>query len=240
MSFSIDMDGNSSPSDLGWDRELDESGGAPQGRRGVSTYDVGMPAFCSTRAIDQLPTGNPPTLSCVPNAGDPAMGVLISNIAQQVGQGIRDQLSGVEVGGASGARIQYGADQTAGEPTYVNLTGARLVMQADVKEPPVFRGDGSDKFTVDDWQEMMEVYLQRRAVPLSEQHTEIMCRLMGKARDAVKITLRSSVGLQTQSDPKLILNVLKRHFGGYSSSAMPMPIFTTQFRLPAKLQWLTG
>ena len=42
---------------------------------------------------------------------------------------------------------------------------------ADVKEPPVFRGDGSDKFTVDDWQEMMEVYLQRRAVTLSEQHT---------------------------------------------------------------------
>ena len=241
MSVFIDMDGNSSSSDLGWDRELDESGGAPQGCRGVSTCDVGTPAFCSTRARGQLPISNPPTLSCVPNAGDPAMGVLISNIAQQVGQEIRDQLSSAGVGGASGARVQYGADQTAGEPTYVNLTGARLVMQADVKEPPVFRGDGSDKFTVDDWQEMMEVYLQRRAVPLSEQHTEVMCRLMGKARDVVKITLRSSVGLETQSDPKQIFDVLKRHFGGYSSSAMPMADFYNTIPVAGETQmayWL--
>jgi len=72
------------------------------------------------------------------------------------------------------------------------LTGAKLVLQSDVKEPPVFRGDGSDKNTVCEWEELMDVYLRKRASPLKEQYAEIMSKLMGKAKDIVRITLRSS------------------------------------------------
>lgn len=31
------------------------------------------------------------------------------------------------------------------DATYLNLTSAKLVIQSDVREPPVFREDGSDK-----------------------------------------------------------------------------------------------
>ena len=46
----------------------------------------------------------------------------------------------------------------------MNLTGVTLVMKTDVKEPPYFRGDGTDRHTVHDWEEMMSVYLNKRGV----------------------------------------------------------------------------
>ncbi|KAK0150690.1 hypothetical protein N1851_008202 [Merluccius polli] len=65
------------------------------------------------------------------------------------------------------------------------MTGVKLVMKTDVKEPPYFRGDGTDKHTVHEWEEMMSVYLNKSGVPPQEYSQEIMSRLMGKARDIV-------------------------------------------------------
>ena len=51
----------------------------------------------------------------------------------------------------------------------------------------MYRGDGSDKLSVHEWEELMFTYLRRRHVELGEQHQEMLSRLMGKARDIVKI-----------------------------------------------------
>jgi len=59
-----------------------------------------------------------------------------------------------------------------------------------MSKPPYFRGDGTDKHTVHEWEEIMSVYLSKRGVPFQEYSQEIMSRLMGKARDIVKVTLR--------------------------------------------------
>lgn len=71
------------------------------------------------------------------------------------------------------------------------MTGVELVMQSEAKEPPAFRGDGTDKFSVHEWEDLMDTYLWKRGIPVLEHYNEILSRLMGKAKDIVRITLRS-------------------------------------------------
>lgn len=127
--------------------------------------------------------------------------------------------------GVSGAQAQSSAGQLPSDATYLNLTGAKLVLQSDVREPPVFRGDGSDKNTVCEWQELMEVYFRKRVTPLEEQHIEIMSKLMGKAKDIVRITLRSSPSMKPQENPNIIYDILRQHFSEMTYSCMPMADF---------------
>lgn len=197
--------------------------------------DLASPAFCSTRAVvghaaspsHAAPSsGQGVTLSGFPDTTDPALNILITHIAQQVGQTIRDQLrEECEVRDGGSAQAQSSVGQLPSDNTYLNLTGAKLVLQSDVREPPVFRGDGSDKIAVCEWEELMEVYFRKRAIPLKEQHAEIMCKLMGKAKDVVRITLRSSPSMKPQDNPKIIYDILRQHFGDVVYSCMPMADF---------------
>ena len=98
-------------------------------------------------------------------------------------------------------------------------------MQSDVREPPVYRGDGSDKLSVPEWKELMVSYLRRRHVELGEQHQEMLSRLMWKARDIVRLTLRSNSSLKPHENPKVIINILKQHFSGVACSSMPLADF---------------
>ena len=98
-------------------------------------------------------------------------------------------------------------------------------MKADAREPPYFRGDGTDKHTVHEWEEIMDVYLKKRGVPPQEYSQEIMSRLMGKARDIVKVTLRSIPSLKPAENPKLVFDVLKQHFSEVTYSSMPLADF---------------
>lgn len=189
--------------------------------------NVGSPAFCSTRILGHAAShsqGDMP--SCFPATNDPALNSLITHIAQQVGQTIRDQLRGeCDRNDVSGAQAQSSADQPSSDSTYLNLTGAKLVLQSDVREPPAFRGDGSDKNTVCEWEDLMEVYFRKRGIPLKEQHSEIMSKLMGKPKDIVRITLRSSPSMKPQEKPKVIYDILRQHFSEVTYSCMPMADF---------------
>ena len=138
--------------------------------RGADNVD--SPAFCSTR----IPSHAAPspsqglTVSGLPATTDPGLTNLITHIAQQVGQTVRDQLRG-ECEERDGTQAQSSVGQLPSDSTYLNLTGAKLVLQSDVREPPVFRRDGSDRNTVCEWEELMEVYFRKRATPLKEQQS---------------------------------------------------------------------
>lgn len=67
-----------------------------------------------------------------------------------------------------------------------------LVLRSDIKEPPPFRGDSADRCSGTEWQEMMQLYLNRKGYPVSEQGSEILDRLMGRAKDVVKIGIRNN------------------------------------------------
>ena len=114
--------------------------------------NVASPAFSATRLSNSLfPTNrSAEMLSAIPDISDPALNHLITHIAQQVGQALSTQLK-EEVKTDEGAQVQNsGAGQTFTDSA-LNLTGVKLVMQSDVRESPVFKGDGSDKHSVNEW-----------------------------------------------------------------------------------------
>lgn len=177
---------------------------------------LNTPQLASTRFSDQhMPS----------QAGQvtPDLGSLITQLAEKLGDSIRAQLSsGEHAQGAGASDLTY----------QVSSPNVSLVMHSDAKEPPIFRGDGSDKFTVHEWESLMSMYLKRRAVPVHEQSQEIMARLMGKAGDVVRITLRNNKSINHVTCPNLVFDILKQHFSELTYSNMPLADFYNTLPMP--------
>lgn len=192
------------------------------------TIDVDSPKFCSTRVPNDTPSApvimSSDTHSDSSEVASPDLGNLITQLAHQIGQSISAQIRKEgERKEDSGAHAQSSsAGQTFADTPSLNLFGMNLVMQSDVREPLCFRGDGSDKYSVHEWEELMDVYLRKRGVPVIEQSQEIMSKLMGRARDVIKITLRSNTSLKPHENPKVIIDILKPHFSELTYSSMPL------------------
>ena len=93
----------------------------------------------------------------------------------------------------------------------------------DAREPAVFRGEGSDKCTVQEWIEMMEVYLKKKKCPASDQADEIMSHLMGKAKKIVKVGSSSIPDNAVQTET--IYEILRRYFSESPASCFPLADF---------------
>lgn len=132
--------------------------------------NAGTPVLTSTRLPSDPPTTHMHTnsLSATPDMSSPALSNLITHIAQRVGQSISAQLKGEsQTNEGSQVRVQNpGTGQSLVDST-LNLTGVKLVMQSDVREPPVYRGDGSDELSVHEWEEIMDNYLKKRSIKSS-------------------------------------------------------------------------
>lgn len=87
-----------------------------------------------------------------------------------------------------------------------------------------FRGDNTDKYSVQDWIDMTKTYLRKQEIPVCVQAEEIMSHLMGKTRDVVKIALRSDTTLDAKKKPELIFNVLLHYFSE-APSCLPLADF---------------
>lgn len=99
--------------------------------RGAANTD--SPAFCSTRIMGHA-ASHGDILSALPDTSDPALTNLITHIAQQVGQTTREQLRGeCEERDVGATQAQSSASQLPSDYTYLNLTGAKLVLQSDVR-----------------------------------------------------------------------------------------------------------
>lgn len=180
------------------------------------------PRFCSTRV---------PSCELQPSqtASNVELSTLISELANQIGQSIAAQVQGDKRDSESVSTEVHKSEQ---RPSELNLSGVKLVMQSDVKEPQIFRGDNSDKCSVHEWVEMMELYLLKRDTPTHNQSQEILARLMGKAKDVVKVTLRNSSSLDHIQTPELIFDILKQNFSELSYSSMAMADFYNTKPLP--------
>ncbi|KAK0142420.1 hypothetical protein N1851_019864 [Merluccius polli] len=154
---------------------------------------------------------------------NPALGLLITQLAEKLGESITAQLQ---------------ADRTANststpQPTETTLPNVSVVLQSAAKEPPLFRGDGSDKFTVGEWENLMTLYLKRRAIPVHEQSQEILAKLMGKAGDVVRVKLRNT-SINHVTHPHVIFDTLKQHFSELSYSSMPLADFYNTLPTPGE------
>ncbi|XP_041920456.1 uncharacterized protein LOC121684466 [Alosa sapidissima] len=100
-----------------------------------------------------------------------------------------------------------------------------VVFRSDIKEPPTFRGDSSDRYTAREWQESMQVYLNKKGYSTAEQGQEILDKLMDRARDVVRTCIRNNPLINIQRDPQVIFSILRQHFGEAISSTTPMRDF---------------
>lgn len=183
--------------------------------RGDTTFDT--PQLTSTRFL-----GRPESHQVEQNTD---LGSLITQLAEKLGDSIRAQLLSGE------SPCSAGASNLSSEEVPPNVS---FVMHSDAKEPPMFRGDGSDKFTVHEWESLMSLYLRKRAVPVHEHSQEILARLMGKAGDVVRIKLRNDKTIDHVKNPHLVFDILKRHFSELTYSSMPLADFYNTLPMPSE------
>ncbi|XP_013867258.1 uncharacterized protein LOC106519938 [Austrofundulus limnaeus] len=188
---------------------------------GRSDTILASPQFTSTRNVDRdIPT----------QAGQSAdLSLLITQLADKIGESITAKLQSDR----STHSLNSTTDSVVRTPD-MSIPNVSLVMHSDVKEPPIFRGDGSDKFSVREWEKLMSLYLQKRKVPVQEQSQEILAKLMGKAGDVVRIKLRNDSSLDHDAKPSVIFDILKQHFSDLIYSSMPLADFYNTLPTPGE------
>lgn len=156
---------------------------------------------------------------------------MICQLGSQIGESIAARLMS---GGALGNVNQSSAPshnqpaQPCGNvSTFSENTHLNVIVKSD-REPVIFRGDTTDKFTVTEWVELMKSYIRKQNIDVISQTEEVMGRLMGKARDVVKIGLRSNPTLATNCTPDVIYNMLIQYFSSTSSCLPLQDFYSTQ------------
>lgn len=145
------------------------------------------------------------------------LGVLITELGKHIGDSVT-------------ARLLSDRDNTNDQRcaqacgTTVDIVQLSMALKSDGKEPPIFRGEASDKCSVHEWVDLMSVYLKRKNVTIESQSDEIMARLLGRARDVVRIGLRSDPSLSAEDKPDAIYAILKQ-LSDQSYSCMPLADF---------------
>lgn len=177
----------------------------------------------------EAPCTSTPHHSNDPDNAFKHLGLLITELGRHIGDSVTARLmSDREYMQPQGFSTDTRSAQNTGihtvhNPTTVDLS--RLVLKSDIREPPVYRGDGTDKCSVHEWVDLMVVFLRKRHIPADDQSDEIMSRLMGRAKDVVRIGLRSDPSLDVVQHPDTIYTILKQHFGDLSYSCMPLADF---------------
>ena len=111
------------------------------------------------------------------------------------------------------------------QPSHVSDSSqVHVVTQRKVKDPPSFVGDGSDKVTVYEWEDLMRTFIKKSNVRVEEQAEEILMHLRGKAKDVVKFGIRNS-NTDVHAHPDMIYGLLRKHFSCTKYSAVPLADF---------------
>ena len=147
------------------------------------------------------------------DSGDSSLG-FAAGMAHQIG---------LSIGEAIVSRLESRSPSAnAGGLDVSNLS---LLLKSDVREPVCFRGDSSDKGTVREWEEAMLVFMRKKGFSAHEQSGEVLSRLMGRAREVVKVVLRSNPTTDLSQGPDLIFDILKQHFSDDPFSSLPVADF---------------
>lgn len=158
---------------------------------------------------------------------------LIAGIAQQIGFAIGESItSHIESKLHSGA----GPD-VAGHTNSLGGAGpslVNLVVKSDIKEPVCFKGDDSDMCTVHEWETVLTTYFWKTGTPVTEQAEEVMSRLRGRAREVVRVVMRSNPSLDLSNGPAPVFDTLKQHFSDTVFSTMPLADFYATLPAPSE------
>ncbi|KAL6491554.1 hypothetical protein MHYP_G00018990 [Metynnis hypsauchen] len=153
---------------------------------------------------------------------------LIGELGTQIGDSIVNRLLASQ---SPVIQTHSLSSQSSGTPraepssTTLDLSRLNVVVKSDVKEPPMFRGDGSDKYNIQEWIEMMETFLHKRGCTSAQQVDEILSHLLGRAKSIVKVGLKSSYTSDADICTETIYDFLKRYFSESPGSCLPLADF---------------
>lgn len=152
-----------------------------------------------------------------------ALGSIISDLAQKIGESISASLNLAHQPSPIQSNPPYHSQSSSER---MDASSLKVIVQQDSAPPPFFRGDKSDSFTVHEWEDMMYSYLNRiKCKSQTDVSDLILSRLAGKARDVVKVSLRSRPELSASDLPSAVFDILKHNFSELAYSNMPMADF---------------
>lgn len=153
-----------------------------------------------------------------------------SIVAQLYSSGFTDRTHAPDTPMADKPTSVDTTQQNTTDPIQQNTTPVVVHVKTE-REPVTFRGNSSDKYSVQEWIAMTKANLRKQPYTTAEKADEIQGRLLGKARDVVKVALRSDDTLDAKQNPDIIYDILMRYFS-QSSSSLPLQDFYTTLPKP--------
>lgn len=149
---------------------------------------------------------------------------MMGQLGAQIGESIVAKILSAGVANTSGISQTSSATQNVHSNVEGLQTPHVTVHVKSDKGLQTFRGDGTDKYSIKDWIDLTKTHLRKQDVPVHDQAEEIMSHLMGKAKDVVKIALRSDPTIDVKRKPELIYSVLLHYFSE-APSCLPLADF---------------
>ncbi len=118
---------------------------------------------------------------------------------------------------------EYKNDNPSG---VANVSQNQVIQHRKVKEPPSFRGDGSDTVEIEEWEDLMRTFVKKSNMSADEHVEEILVHLRGKAKDVVKFWIRNCDSTTTVC-PNSFYSLLRKHFSCSHYSPVPLADFYT-------------
>ncbi|XP_076135733.1 uncharacterized protein LOC143118592 [Alosa pseudoharengus] len=158
------------------------------------------------------------------------MGNIVQHIGQQLADSILTHLSRPSPTAAI-ASTHTQDSHTPAQDFLSSSSQLHVVSQRKVRDPPTFRGDSSDSVTLEEWIELMRTFIRKGGLPTEEQGEEILIHLRGKAKDVVRVGMKSS-GVDIRSNPDVMYSLLRKHFSCQQFSPLPLQDFYTTLPEP--------
>ena len=158
----------------------------------------------------------------------------MSDIVQQIGQQLADSILTHLNRSSPAAALStpsVRSDSYTPAQDFVSSSQLQVVSQRKVRDPPTFRGENSDSVTLEEWIELMRTFIKKGGLSTEEQGEEILIHLRGKAKDVVKVGIKSS-GVDIRRSPDSIYSLLRKHFSCKQFSPLPLQDFYTTFPEP--------
>ncbi len=146
---------------------------------------------------------------------------LIGELGNQIGESIDSRILASQIVAIPSPTTRSGL--TKSEPS-LDSSKVSFIVRSDIKEPPMFKGDESDKYNVQEWIDIMELYLQKSSCPEAKKADTVLSHLLGRAKSIIKVGLKSTASTGSASVEKMY-DMLRHYFIDHPVSLLPLGRF---------------
>src|SRR4029434_4104604 len=170
--------------------------------RGLPTFSPsGSPGLMGDDSVRNRISFSTPVYQASTRSDTPT--VLTSEQVRDISSNISQAVSANILHNMHSGSPSLSPGHSPGGGSFIDGSQLNLVLKSQKKEPPFFRGDNSDKFSLSEWEGLMRAYLGRSGYT----GRECVDELVGRARDVVRIWLRSNSHVFDSGDVEAVFGV---------------------------------